>query len=189
MSARDAKQNLEIRLRPEVCSVVVAYENAATRDFAIDLCDDLSRKFEGDLEFDFTWWGFKYLTDPQIAREAVNAAANADLIIVSVNHAQDFPFEVAEWFRQWSEQRLRSEGALVCVQASPLLENQPAPDDSLLRRIARHGNLDFLSLPEPTRRPFPLGDLPPTSGLANNGADHLRLLDERFHSSGWGINE
>src|SRR5215469_18601593 len=91
LSARIANRNPEIRVRPEVCQVAMVYEDPATRDYAIQLCDSLSRKFQDDLEFEFTWWGFKYLSDPEIAQQASRAAAEADLIVVCVHRSGFFP--------------------------------------------------------------------------------------------------
>jgi hypothetical protein len=155
--------------------VAVAYEDAETRDFAISLCEHLEQRFAGDLDFEFTWWGFKYLSDPEIAQEAAEAAMNADLIMLSVHRARDFAFEVEEWFRHWSEQRTQPDGALVVVESEPEDDSSRRQQASNLVSLARRAKMDYLRLAETK---------PPT---APDGAKPF--VDERYHSSGWGINE
>jgi hypothetical protein len=166
--------------------VAVAYEDVATRDFALQLCDSLSQKFRNDLEFEFTWWGFKYLTEPEIAQQAAEAAAKADLIIVCVNRAGNFPAEVEQWFKEWSSERLLTEGALVVVEASGDAAEALASQHEALRSLAQRANLDYLAIPLPNRTPpsNELKKLPETSGETD-----FNWFGERFHSSGWGINE
>jgi hypothetical protein len=177
MNARNTNLSPVIRLRPEVCSVAVAYEDVETRDFAISLCEHLEQRFAGDLEFEFTWWGFKYLSDPEISREAAEAAMNADLIMLSVHRARDFAFEVEEWFRHWSEQRTQPDGALVVVESEPEHESARKQQESNLLSLARRAKMDYLRLAETKASSAPK----PSEGFPSE--------DGRYHSSGWGINE
>ncbi len=184
VSARGANRNSEIRLRPEVCRVAVAYEDALTRDYSIQLCDNLSQKFEGDLEFEFTWWGFKYLGDAEIAAQAAQAAIQADLIIVCVHRAESFSFEVQRWFEQWSSERADAEGALVVVEVfGESGQGVSTSQEKPLRTFAQRAKLDYLTIP-----------VADSGGTPSNVASEPALpreirFEERYHSSGWGINE
>ena len=139
----------------------------------------------GDLDFDFSWWRFDYLRDPQVAEEAAAAAAEADLIVASMHGSGDVPGEVQTWFEQWLPRR-RAGGGLVLIQNG---EMEREPDtSSYLRSIATQANLDFLPLA--------------SHGHAYAASDEFREDDVvpdapanyedpgyGYHSSGWGINE
>jgi hypothetical protein len=155
----------------------MVYEDLTTRDYAIQLCDSLSQKFQDDLEFEFTWWGFKYLSDPEIAQQASQAAAEADLIVVCVHRPGLFPSEVQQWFEAWPSERQLSEGALVVVEVSGQVEDSSVVQNQPLKSLAQRANLDYLTVA--------------TTATSTNGppkADSGRF-EERYHSSGWGINE
>src|SRR5688572_1395837 len=66
---------------PERCEVAIVYFDKPSRDRAIHLCDTLLERFKDDLDFEFTWWNVRYLTDPHIAHLASEAIANSDLIV------------------------------------------------------------------------------------------------------------
>jgi hypothetical protein len=168
------------------CAVFVLYENHAARERAIHLCGSLISGFEHDLEFEFTWWGFKYLSDPQVASEAALAATSADLILVSVE--SHLPLEVKAWFEDWPSKRQSSAGALVLLPAAAELENRTSAQASFLYSLAQRANLDYLPLfstgsaagaTDKLREDRMFPDFP--------GLNHVPIHQQ--HSSGWGINE
>src|SRR5437867_2197069 len=78
----------------DACIVAVLYEDVSARDRAIQVCDGLAQEFMKDLQFEITWWKFKYLSDPSIAQDAAQAASKADLILVSAHNVEAMPAEV-----------------------------------------------------------------------------------------------
>jgi hypothetical protein len=119
------------------------------------------------------------LSDPEIAQQASRAAAEADLIVVCVHRSGFFPSEVQKWFEAWSCERQLPEGALVVVEISGQIEDSSATQNQLLKSLAQRANLDFLTLPFTTSA---------TSANPNSKAGSHEI-ENRFHSSGWGINE
>jgi hypothetical protein len=98
------------------------------------------------LDFEITWCRFKYFNDPAVASEAAQIAAQADLIMVAIQRAQDLPLEVKAWFERWLPDRESTEGALVLLQTS---QETPSPKNlqsSYLYLLAQRANLDYLSL-------------------------------------------
>ena len=129
-----------------VCAIVVLYDDNSSRDAAIRLCRTLEKTFHNELDFETTWCRFKYFNDPAVASEAAQIASQADLIIVSIQRAQDLPLEVKAWFERWLPARESTEGALVLLQTS---EVAPSPQNlqcSYLYLLAQRANLDYLSL-------------------------------------------
>jgi hypothetical protein len=180
------RSDSELGVDIEPCTIFVLYQDHAARGRAIRLCEALIRGFEHDLEFELSWWGFKYLSDPQIACEAALAAVSADLILVS-GEAR-LPFEVEAWFEGWLANRRASEGALVLLQAAADRVGRAGAQTAFFHSLAQRGHLDYLPLFSPGSadgstdrlredRMFP--DFP--------GLDHVPL--HQHHSTGWGINE
>jgi hypothetical protein len=149
------------------CAVVSIYEGLGDRDLLLRLCDSLAWKFKGDLEFQFDWWRFKYLADPEIAMEAAQRAAQADLILLAAQ-SPELPVDVQRWFEGWLPNRQTGDGALVLVQPSPNEAAPSLPLRSYLRSTAKRAHLDYFSLSQPD--------------LFNQPADE----DQPLH---WGINE
>ena len=128
-----------------VCAIVVLYEDNSSRDSAIHLCKTLEKIFHEDLDFEITWCRFKYFNDPAVASEAAQIAAQADLIIVSIQRVQDLPLEVKAWFERWLPNRESSDGALVLLQTSEE-PSSTISQTSYLYLLAQRANLDYLSL-------------------------------------------
>ncbi len=178
------QEETDLRVTPQACSIAVVYENVAARDVAIRHCDALAQKFMGDLEFDITWWRFGYLVDPDIAREASQAAVRADLILVSLD-GDELPGDVKAWFERWLARREVAEGALALIRTATRADAV----DAYFRLAARHANLEYLdhtgSGSGSTARPDRLREdqvSPDTTGLTHTPGRNYR-------SSGWGINE
>ena len=170
-----------------ICAIVVLYEDTSSRDAAIALCDSLAQTFDSELDFEITWCRFKYFSDPAVASEAAEAAMRADLILVSVQRAQDLPLEVKAWFEQWLVKREATDGALVLLQASADMRSSTTSQCAYLYLLAKRANLDYLALSN-------TGPAVSNEQLREN----LRLsqpagldTDPNSHqlSSRWGLNE
>ena len=188
MASYVSDQDAVGRGKPQVCTLAVVYEDAPARDLAIRLCDGLARKFEKELDFEFTWWRFKYLSEPEIARQAGRAVAAADLIIVSIHSGDDFPLEVKAWFDGWLSKRALSEGALVLVRAPGDEEGQILSQEAYFRLVAQRANLDYLPFPLAGPTPRSTDRLREDAFVPDAAASHQKP-DHQYHSSGWGINE
>jgi len=164
-----------------VCTVVVVYEDAVTRDHAMQLCNRLTEEFKGDLQFQCTWWGTKYFCDRDIARHAAEAARDADLIIVSV-HDQELPAGVKAWFESWPALRTASEGVLVAIGTPDETGVMPV-QDQFMRLVAQQAKLDFLALPS---RPV-AARLPGGVGIVPDPSLWEQAGDYEFRE--WGIND
>ena len=173
--------------KPEVCTVVVLYADPITRSAAVELCDNLAKKFGTEMDFEFTWWGFKYLNDEEIGRQAASAALTADLILVSIQRAEDLPLEVKAWFEKWLSERESSEGALVVLQAGAQREVPAQSRDPYLQLVALRARLDYLPLSD--------GNLSANGNGLPENFTLPRIMEfdggprQEDHYTGWGIND
>jgi hypothetical protein len=167
------------------CAVVAIYEDIGSRDLLLQLSDALARKFKNDLEFQFDWCRFKYLADPEIAREAAGRAARADLILLAPK-SPHLPVYVQGWFEGWLPNREDTEGALVLVQASPKGASRSVPLQTYLRLTAKRARLDYLRLNSPKSS---AGVTSTAAGLLLSQPELAEFLTRDSRPLDWGINE
>lgn len=170
---------------PEKCGVMVLYEEVPSRDLALRVCDRISQNFAGDLEFEFTWWGLRYLSDAQVSLEARRFAMEADLIIVAVQRTALLSMEVLAWFEHSLLGRRSPGGALAVLQTTADDGSLPWQHPYLLS-LAQRSHLDYL--------PLSVSDLAPEENGSSPGEivlPHLSRTPDQNpqHFTGWGINE
>jgi len=170
---------------PERCEVAVVYDDIASRVRAIHLSENLASRFEGDLDFNFTWWNVRFLKDPQISTLAENAAAEADLVLFSISQAAEPATPLKAWIRRWLARRNSDEGALaVLLDQSTASKDQVTPLESYLRKIAEGGHMDFLPRMTPASQASPRD-----SRKIKAPAATPKAFGVSHENSHWGINE
>src|SRR5207253_10842362 len=84
-------------LVPEVFSVVVLYEDRATRDRVLEVSRHMATQVGDEIQLKFSWWRFDFLQDPELAQQAANAASVADMLLVSAHPGRGLPMEFTQW--------------------------------------------------------------------------------------------
>ena len=175
----------------ESWSVVVVCEDAAIHAHALTLCDHLMKEYWTEVEFEFGWWLFAGLGDPQKALAAARAAADADMIVFATHPEGDLPEPVKAWVEAWLAARGEREGALIgLVREADGTKSSASPKHAYLREIAHQAKLDFLS-EMPLMVP---GTIPnDTDTAARRASQVTSVLDEILHQSRppshYGLNE
>ena len=193
-----ARQFASPGLRPEAelkCSVAVVYADTAARERGISLCHHLVREFWAEIDFEFSWWRFRYLTDPDLAEAAARAAAAADMVILSARAREDLPQHVKDWFDLWLPAGQTRDGVLIVLtDTRNEAELSLSPSVSFAEQAARRANLDCLL---PLGAPQRVSGQDPL-GMMRERATHVsQVLDEILHHIGppptlpthWGLNE
>ena len=130
----------------ELWSVVVLYEDAATRQRAMKVCDHLVQQFWAEVEFKFHWWRTDFLEDDTMAATAAADAGNADFIVVSSSAERELSPFVKNWFEAWIAQRQGREGALVdLTKTGAVSAAQTQHNKIFLRNVARRAAMDYLT--------------------------------------------
>ena len=175
----------------EALTVAVVYEDSATRDRAMSLCDHLVHRLWEDIDFEFSWWKCDYLSDAGIAADAAVAASHADMIIFSGDAHRELSPAVKTWTETWAARRENREGALVALIGTG---NGPmqgtGSNHSYLRDVAQRAEMDYLTnLPDPLSEPVN-GSV---QGITQRAAPVNSVLDSFLQrvspASHWGINE
>lgn len=141
----------------ETWFAVVLYDDAATRQRAMEVCDHLVQRFWEEVDLKFHWWRSDFLEDAGMAATAADNSRNADFILVSIQPDREISPEVQQWFEAWVEQRGGREGALIDLTGSAESASLAAHRKKLyLREIAHRAGMDYLAhLPAFINRSLP----------------------------------
>jgi len=175
----------------DLFSAVVLYEDLATRDRAMEICDRLVHKFWADVEFEFSWWRFDFLQDSALAGDAVRLAARSELILLAAHAGRELPAPIKSWIESWLPIRAPGFGVLVAMigtEADHL--KGMSPIHVYLREAAQQANMDYL----PQVIDAPLGKFDASIETISKRAEKVTsLLDNILHRPPtplrWGINE
>lgn len=172
---------------PELCETLVLYEDTPARDLALRVCDRLVANFRPDLQFQFTWAGFKYLQVPEIAGEIGQNAARADLLLLSLPDLRKLPLQIISWLGLVLPKRKPTEGALVVLESAGMAPGEAVWQKPHLQALASRSGLDYLHLPTPKSTAQVSDKLREDQLIPDT--PFIQPPTHQYHSSGWGINE
>jgi hypothetical protein len=124
-----------------------AHEDSATGARAEEFCQTLARYLGRGCVIAKEMWLVTELRTTQLRAIAANEAAAADLVIVSVHHAESLPSEVKSWIELWLKQK-RARPAVLLALFDPLYQGTSSSIQAYLRDVAKQGNMEFLSRSE-----------------------------------------
>jgi hypothetical protein len=128
----------------QALSVVLIYQDPLTRSWADELWDRVRQVVDGG-GISRKSWRLRDLVDDLAFAAAVRAAADADVIVISVRDTGDLPPLLHAWAAGWMPRRAGRAGALVAIVGMPT-----KPDGlsgracEYLEVVARLAGLDFL---------------------------------------------
>ena len=152
----DTSEMPEVSPRQESCTVLVLYEDTATRRRGLTACDYLVQHFWAEVEFEFHWWRTDFLADASLAAAAAEKAARANLIFLCSAATGEPSVALKAWFDSWIGNRREREGLLVnLLTGDPPAQHRRA-GESFLRDISRRAELDYLgTFPQTSTGTFP----------------------------------
>jgi hypothetical protein len=128
-------------------AVSAVHEDIATGARVEEFCATLAKCLGRTPEISKEMWLLTELRTPQLRAIAAREAAAADLVIVSVHHAETLPKEVTGWIDLWLKPK-RSRPAVLLALFDPLYLGTSGSIQAYLREVARRGNMEFLSRSE-----------------------------------------
>jgi hypothetical protein len=174
--------------------LVVAYEDVQTRNRALHLHDHLAQQLLDDYDFQCLWWKFDHLANPTLRQQAIDAAAEANMIVLSLRARKELPRAYQAWLDGWLARRDNRKSALVVLVAgSEEAKRQAGPMLLQLRTDARLAGMDFfnhafdLPLPPPRAEPAVPSVVP--ARPAHSTSPELEFLYHQMPTPRWGINE
>jgi hypothetical protein len=128
-------------------AVSAVHEDSATGARVEEFCQTLAKCLTRTPSISKEMWLLTELRTSQLRAIAAGEAAAADLVIVSVHHAETLPNEVKSWIDLWLKQR-GSRPAVLLALFDPLYLGTSGSIQTYLREVARRGNMEFLARSE-----------------------------------------
>ncbi len=128
-------------------AVSAVHEDSTTGARTEEFCESLVRSLNQDCKFSKEMWLLTELRTSQLRTIAAREAAAADLVIVSVHHAETLPEEVQSWIDLWVKQK-RSRPAVLLALFDPLYLGTSSSMQAYLRQVAQKANMEFLARSE-----------------------------------------
>ena len=132
--------------RNHAFKIVVAGEDFG----AVLRAQALSRRLAAELKPAFAIssdaWKFEALDNSRTGEVAAKGAAKADMVIIAAGGAVEPPAHVKSWIESWLPRKRKAVTALVALcDPEDKIPNESSPLCAYLRRIARKGDMDFLT--------------------------------------------
>jgi hypothetical protein len=128
-------------------SVSAVHEDSATGTRVDDFCATLARCLGANCEIAKELWPLTELRTPKLRAIAAGEAAAADLVVISVHHAETLPGEVKSWIDLWLKQK-RARPMVLSALFDPLHAGSSSSIQTFLQGVARRANMEFLARSE-----------------------------------------
>jgi len=171
--------------------LAIVYEDNDTRHRALHLYDHFAQQLLDDYDFQCTWWRIDHLEDSALRSRAADAAADANMIVLSLRAQKDLPAPVKSWMGDWLSTEDYRKRALVALIGNPA---EPCEDSltlqAYLQKIARQARMDFF----PHAFAIPTGPRETSFEEVNHRVHTVTpilqgILKQRIPIPRWGINE
>ena len=101
-------------------------------------------ELEDECDFSLQLWNFQVLAIPELRKSAIESAAEADFVIVSLHGKAGLPVDIREWIETWSKLIIGKDIALITlVDESTIRDGTNASALTYLKRLAKRTKVDF----------------------------------------------
>jgi hypothetical protein len=128
-------------------NVSAVHEDFATGARVDDFCETLARCLGVSCKVSKELWPLTELRTPNLRAIAAGEAAAADLVVISVHHAESLPGAVKSWIDLWMKQK-GSRPAVLSALFDPLHLGSSGSIQTFLQGVARKGHMEFLARAE-----------------------------------------
>lgn len=124
--------------------IVIAYEDYEAGTRARKMIERLASQLGSEFKTVSDDWKFEMIGDFRLMSHAVQAAAEADMVILAVSEAEELPPYVKQWFEQWAAFKRPDPTALVVLHNLTQVMMDECPSlRSYLQSIAVHSEIDL----------------------------------------------
>jgi hypothetical protein len=98
-----------------VLKAVIIYDDFDSAAHTTALLERVARRADEAIKWDLKPWRLEVLKQPTLAALTVAVAANADLIVLALNHPHPPPAELRDWLTSWAKHRRTEDAAVVAL--------------------------------------------------------------------------
>jgi hypothetical protein len=126
-------------------NVVIAYEGFASGQHAVQMYHRLMLERGNPADVDIKTWAFNMLRNRKLNNAAVEAAAEAEVIIIATE-GEKLPSAVEKWLEGWRRRPTNNHPTSVVgvLDRPAACDNQLSPMEKFLRSVASSTGSDFL---------------------------------------------
>ena len=124
-SATDAYPEPDLDDKPKF-SVAIIYEDSVAGKRAKHFYDRVIRELVDECDFSLELWSFQVIAVPEIGNSAAKAAAQADLVILSMHRKAQLSAQTRDWIERWSGLVTDNKSALVALLDQPGMKRAKA---------------------------------------------------------------
>jgi hypothetical protein len=171
---------------------VIVYQDEPAQLWAAEMWERVTRLI-GNEGIQVHCWAIGDLTHPRVFAGAVEAAAEADVLIISATVAEDLPVNLYVWIDAWLPRRKIDEGALVTLlSVSEESSGASARALAYFQAIAARARMNFL--PEERKLDTPESNRTFMDEMHTRAVTVTPILGDILTRSregyrDWGINE
>jgi len=123
------------------------HEDAATGARAEEFCQMLFKCLSRNGECTKELWMLTELRGVPLRAIAAREAAAADLVIISIHHAEKLPSEIQSWIDLWLKQKVIRSTVLLALFDPPYLGTSSSIQ-TFLQQVAQRGKMEFMARSE-----------------------------------------
>ncbi len=112
-TAAKHKENLPVT----ILKAVIIYDDFDSATRAAGLLERVALRVDQAIKWDIKPWRRDVLKQPTLAALTVAVAANADLIVLALNHLHPPPPELPDWLKNWAAHRRLKDAAVLALPA------------------------------------------------------------------------
>jgi hypothetical protein len=100
-----------------ILKAVIIYDDFDSATYATALLERVARRTDETIKWDIKPWRGDVLKQPTLAALTVAVAANADLIVLALNHTHPPPTELLDWLKNWAKHRRIKDAAVLALHS------------------------------------------------------------------------
>jgi len=109
-----------------VLKAVIIYDDFDAATHAMALLERVTPCVDPAIKWDIKPWRSDVLKQPTLAALTVAVAANADLIVLALNHLHPPPLGLQDWLKNWAGQRrIKDAAVLALYTGTSLSQSKP----------------------------------------------------------------
>ncbi len=125
-----------------ILKAVIIYDDFDSAAHATALLERVSRRVDEAMKWDIKPWRGDVLKQPTLAALTVAVAANADLIVLALNHTHPPPPELPDWLKNWAAHRRIKDAAVVALHTGTSRSQSKSWNE--IKTLVEAHNLTFL---------------------------------------------